>query len=80
MFFKVHTGITAVMIQSNKIVSNEVRQALLKPSYGKKLKELFGQPNKLEISASFSSSSISFTPVVSSSQLESSSITSIFQI
>ena len=36
-FFKMHTHMTAVMIQSNKIVSNEVKdnKALLEPSYGK---------------------------------------------
>ena len=39
---------TAVTIQSNKIVSNEVRdnKALLEPSYGKKTNKHFGPPNK----------------------------------
>ena len=38
---------TAVTIQSNKIVSNEVKdiEASLEPSYGKKTNEHFGQPN-----------------------------------
>ena len=42
-----HTDMTAVTIQSNKSVSNEVKdnQALLELSYGKKTNELFGQPN-----------------------------------
>jgi len=41
-----HADITAVTIQSNKIVSNEVKdnQVLLEPLYGKKEKP-FGQPN-----------------------------------
>ena len=43
-----HTDITAVTIQPNKIVLNEVKnnQALLEPSYRKKPNELFGQHNK----------------------------------
>ena len=38
---------TAVTIQSNKIVSNEVKDNYvpLEPSYGEKPNELFGQPN-----------------------------------
>ena len=38
---------TAVTIQSNKIVSNEVKdnQTLLEPSYRKKTNEVFGQPH-----------------------------------
>ena len=42
---------TAVTIQSNKIVSNEVKDnwALLEPSYRKKSNELFGQPNKIAV-------------------------------
>ena len=38
---------TAVTIQSNKIVSNEVKdnKMLLEPPYRKKPNELFGQPN-----------------------------------
>ena len=37
---------TAVTIKSNKIVLNEVdNSVLLEPSHGKKLNELFGQPN-----------------------------------
>ena len=42
-----HADMTVVIIQSNKIVSNEVKdhKVLLEPSYGKKLNELFGQPN-----------------------------------
>ena len=48
VFFKVHVDMTAVSIQSNKIVLNEVQDnsALLEPSYGKKPNELFGQPNR----------------------------------
>ena len=40
-FFLMHADMTAVTMQSNKIVSNEVKdnQVLLEPSYGK--------PNKL---------------------------------
>ena len=40
---------TAVTIQSNKIVLNEIKDnwALLEPSYRKKPNELFGQPNIL---------------------------------
>ena len=40
-----HADVTAVTIQSNKIVSNEVKdnEALLEPSYGKNPNELFGQ-------------------------------------
>ena len=42
-----YTDTTAVTIQSNKIVSSEVKdnQALLEPAYGEKLNELFGQHN-----------------------------------
>ena len=42
-----HTDVTAVTIQSNKTVSNEVQdnEALLEPSDGEKTNELFGQPN-----------------------------------
>ena len=38
---------TVVTIQSYKIISNEIKdsQALLEPSYGKKVNELFCQPN-----------------------------------
>ena len=41
-----HPDLTAVTIQSNKIVSNEVKdsEALLEPSDEKKTNELFGQP------------------------------------
>ena len=48
MFFKMHTDMTAVTVQSNKIVSSEVKdnQALREPSYRKKKKELFGQPSR----------------------------------
>lgn len=37
-FFLMHTDMTAVTIQSYKIISNEIKdsQALLEPSYGKK--------------------------------------------
>ena len=44
-----HTDMTAVTIESNKIVSNEVKDnwVLLQPSYGKGLNELFDQPNIL---------------------------------
>lgn len=36
-FFLIHTDITAVIIQANKTISNEVKdKALLEPSYGKK--------------------------------------------
>ena len=40
---------TAVIIQSNKIVSSEVKdnQTLLEPSYGKRANESFGRPNEL---------------------------------
>ena len=40
-----HADMTVVMIQSNKIVSNEVKDnsALLEPSYAKT--QIFGQPN-----------------------------------
>ena len=43
-----HANMTAVTIQSNKIVVNEVKhnKTLLEPSYGKKNK-LYGQPNLL---------------------------------
>ena len=42
-----HADMTVVMIQSNKIVSNEVKDnsALLEPSRKKKLNELYGQPS-----------------------------------
>ena len=45
-FFKLHVNMTAVTIQSNKIVLNQVKdnQALLESSYRKK-NEFFGQPN-----------------------------------
>ena len=38
---------TAVIIQSNKIVLNDVKdnEVLLEPFYGKKPNELFGQPS-----------------------------------
>ena len=47
-FFSMHADMTAVTIQPNKIVLNEVKnnQALLEPSYRKKPNELFGQHNK----------------------------------
>ena len=37
-FFLMHTDMTAVTIQSYKIISNEIKdiQELLEPSYGKK--------------------------------------------
>ena len=40
-----HADMTAVTIQLNKIISNEVKdnQALLEPSYKKELNEHFGQ-------------------------------------
>ena len=43
-YFLMHTDRTAVTIQSNKIVSNEVQDnhVLPEPSYRKKLNELFG--------------------------------------
>ena len=43
--FLMHTDRTAVTIQSNKIVSNEVQDnhVLPEPSYRKKLNELWGQ-------------------------------------
>ena len=46
---KKYTDTTAVTIQSNKIVSNEVKDnwVLLEPSHGEGLNELFGQPNIL---------------------------------
>lgn len=45
-FFLIHTDITAVTIQANKIISNEVKdKAPLEPSHGKK-NECFGQPNR----------------------------------
>ena len=42
-----YTDMTALTIQSTKIVSNEVKDnwALLEPSYGKKTQNVFGQPN-----------------------------------
>ena len=42
-----HADMTAVIIQSNKIVLDEVKdsEALLEPSYRKKLNKLFGQNN-----------------------------------
>ena len=45
-----HTDKPAIIIQSNKIVSNELKdnQALLEPSYGEKTK-LFGQPKSIVI-------------------------------
>ena len=44
-----HADRTAVTIQTNKIVLNEVKdnQTLLESSYGKKHNELFGQSNKI---------------------------------
>ena len=43
---------TAIIMQSNRIVLNEVKdKALLEPSHGEKLKELFGQPNTLSPTA-----------------------------
>ena len=46
---KMYTNTAAVTIQSNKIVSNEVKDnwVLLEPSHGEGLNELFGQPNIL---------------------------------
>ena len=46
-FLKIHADLKAVTRQSNKIVSNEMKDywALLEPSYGKIPNELFGQPN-----------------------------------
>ena len=43
-----HFDIIAVIIQHDKIISNEVKDnyALLEPSYRKKPNELFGQPNQ----------------------------------
>ena len=42
-----HPDLTAVTMQSNKTVSNDVKDnsALLEPSYRKKPNELFGQHN-----------------------------------
>ena len=41
-----HTDMTAVTLQSNKIVSNEVLKTVpLKPSHKKKINEGFGQPS-----------------------------------
>ena len=44
---------TAVTIQSNKIVLNQVKDncILLEPSKGKKINELFGQPNRSYLEA-----------------------------
>ena len=41
-----HTEVTAVTIQSNKIVSKEVKDnyALLEPSYGKNQKNFLARP------------------------------------
>ena len=46
-----HTDMTAVTIQFNKIVLNEVKDnsALIEPSYRKKPDELFGQSNTLTL-------------------------------
>ena len=48
-FKKMYTDMTAVTIESNKIVSNEVKDnwVLLQPSYGEGLNELFDQPSIL---------------------------------
>ena len=48
-FKKMYTDMTAVTIESNKIVSNEVKdnRVLLQPSYGEGLNELFDQPSIL---------------------------------
>ena len=45
--FLMHANMTAVTIQSNIIVSNEVKdnKALLEPSYESTPNELFGQSN-----------------------------------
>ena len=42
-----HTDMTAVTIQSNKIVSNAVKEnsALLEPSYGKNITDLLANPS-----------------------------------
>ena len=47
-FFKMHADMTAVTIQFNKIILNEVKdsQALLTAIIWKKLNEHFGQPNE----------------------------------
>ena len=41
-----HTDVTVVTIHSYKIISNEIKdsQALLEPSYGKKLTNFFANP------------------------------------
>ena len=54
MFFKIHVDMTAVTIQSKKIVLNEVKDnlALLEPSYGRKQKKFLANPiNKGEVGA-----------------------------
>ena len=45
-FFKMHTDMTAVTIQSNKVVSNEVKDnsTLLELSYGKKVADFLANP------------------------------------
>ena len=35
----------AFTIQASKVVSNEAKDSKAEPPYGKKLNELFGQPN-----------------------------------
>ena len=50
-----HGNITAVTVQFNKIVSNEVKdnEVLLEPSYGKKTNELFGGANSILFTVGF---------------------------
>ena len=45
-FFKMPADVTAVTIQSNKIVSNEIKdsQVLLEPSYGKNQTKVLVSP------------------------------------
>ena len=58
-----HVDMTAVKIQSNKTVLDEVNNnyALLEPSYGKKTNELFDQPSNLLQYSSTPLSTVQFT-------------------
>ena len=49
-FFQMHTDMTTVTIESNKIVSNEVRQlSASRTVLWKKMNEPFGQPNIYDV-------------------------------
>ena len=50
LFVLMHADMTAVTIQSDKMVWNEVNdnQALLEPTYRKRKMNIFGQPNTLK--------------------------------